>query len=71
MRFKQAKHTTKRDILIEKRENGMALKKLEFTPESGNVDTYDCCGHALNNITYGLNPMEKASLGIRTWKRHK
>ena len=31
----------KRDILSEKRESGMALKKLEFTPESGNVDTYD------------------------------
>ena len=31
----------KRDILSEKRESRMALKKLEFTPESGNVDT---CG---------------------------
>ena len=30
----------KRDILSEKRESGMALKKREFTPESGNVDTY-------------------------------
>ena len=30
----------KRDILSEKRESGMALKKLEFTPESGTVDTY-------------------------------
>ena len=27
-------------MLIEKRESGMALKKREFTPESGNVDTY-------------------------------
>ena len=31
----------KRDILSEKRESGMALKKREFTPESGTVDTYD------------------------------
>ena len=31
----------KRDILSEKRESGMALKKREFTPESGSVDTYD------------------------------
>ena len=30
----------KRDILSEKQESGMALKKLEFSPESGNVDTY-------------------------------
>ena len=30
----------KRDILSEKWESGMALKKREFTPESGNVDTY-------------------------------
>ena len=29
-----------RDILSEKRESGMALKKREFTPESGTVDTY-------------------------------
>ena len=27
--------------LSEKRENGMALKKRDFMPESGNVDTYD------------------------------
>ena len=33
-------HTKKRDILSEKRESGMAPKKREFTPESGNVDTY-------------------------------
>ena len=31
----------KRDFLSEKRESGMALKKREFTPESGTVDTYD------------------------------
>ena len=31
----------KRDILSEKRESGMALKKREFTPESGSVDTYE------------------------------
>ena len=30
----------KRDILSENRESGMALKKREFTPESGSVDTY-------------------------------
>ena len=31
----------KRDILSEKQESGMALTKLEFTPESGTVDTYE------------------------------
>ena len=31
----------KRVILSEKREGGMAHKRREFTPESGNVDTYD------------------------------
>ena len=30
----------KRDILSQKRESGMTLKKREFTPESGTVDTY-------------------------------
>ena len=30
----------KRDILSEKRESGIALKKRELTPESGTVDTY-------------------------------
>ena len=30
----------KQDILSEKRESGMALKKRKFTPESGNVDSY-------------------------------
>ena len=30
----------KRDILSEKRESGMVLKKREFTPESGSVDIY-------------------------------
>ena len=31
----------KRDIISEKRESGIALKKREFTPESGTVDTYE------------------------------
>ena len=31
----------KRDILSEKRESGMTIKKREFTPESGNVETYE------------------------------
>ena len=39
----------KREILSEKRESGMVLKKREFTPESGSVDTYvtslDDCGN--------------------------
>ena len=30
----------KRDILSKKRESGMTLKKREFRPESGTVDTY-------------------------------
>ena len=30
----------KRDISSEKRESGMGLKKREFTPECGSVDTY-------------------------------
>ena len=30
----------KRDFLSEKRESGMTLKKREFTPENGSVDTY-------------------------------
>ena len=39
--FFQTRNTKKkRDILSEKRESGMALKKREFTPESGSVDTY-------------------------------
>ena len=38
--FSNSKYAKKRDILIEKRESGMALKKGEFTPESGDVDTY-------------------------------
>ena len=38
--FSKSKYAKKRDILSEKRESGMALKKREFTPESGNVDTY-------------------------------
>ena len=31
----------KRDILSEKRESRMVLKKSEFTPESGSVDTFE------------------------------
>ena len=31
----------KRDFLSEKRESGKTLKKREFTPESGSVDTYE------------------------------
>ena len=31
----------KRYILSKKRESGMVLKKREFTPESGSVDTYE------------------------------
>ena len=34
-------HTQNWDILNEKRESEMALKMREFTPESGNVDTYE------------------------------
>ena len=30
----------KQDILSQERESGMTLKKREFTPESGTVDTY-------------------------------
>ena len=40
-RFFQLEIRKKRDILSEKRESGMTLKKREFTPESGNVDTYE------------------------------
>ena len=36
-----------------KRESGMALKKREFTPESGNVDTY------------GIHCIKKHSVQIR------
>ena len=32
----------KRDILSEKRESGMALKKRDFTPESGIVTPMHC-----------------------------
>ena len=39
MHFSNSKFAgKKRDISSEKRESGMALKKLEFTPESGNVE---------------------------------
>ena len=41
--FFQTRNTQKkRDFLSEKRESGMTLKKREFTPESGSVDTYAC-----------------------------
>ena len=37
--FSSSKYAKKkRDILSEKRESGMALKKREFTPESGTVE---------------------------------
>ena len=41
--FSSSKYATtkKRDILSEKLESGMGLKKREFTPESCNVDTYE------------------------------
>ena len=39
--FSNYKYEKKRDILSEKGESGMALKRREFTPESDNVDTYD------------------------------
>ena len=46
----------KRDILSEKRESGMALKKLEFTPESGTVDTYGYgCALTTSLILLDLN----------------
>ena len=35
----EIRNNKNRDILSEKRESGMALKKREFTPESGTVDT--------------------------------
>ena len=39
--FSNSKYAKKkRDILSEKQESGIALKKREFTPESGTVDTY-------------------------------
>ena len=38
--FSNSKYAKKRDILSEKRESGMALKKRELAPESGNTDTY-------------------------------
>ena len=42
MHFFPTRNTPKkRDILSEKRESGMALKKREFTAESGTVDTYE------------------------------
>ena len=39
--FSNSKYAKKkRDILSQKRESGMTLKKRKFTPESGTVDTY-------------------------------
>ena len=38
--FPNSKYAKKRDILSQKRESGMTLKKREFMPESGTVDTY-------------------------------
>ena len=39
--FSNSKYAKKkRDILSQKRESGMTLKKREFTPKSGTVDTY-------------------------------
>ena len=56
----------KRDILSEKRESGMALKKREFTPESGNVDTYEfsvrTCKSFLEQSTHCL----EADVNIET-----
>ena len=43
------KPAKKRDILTEMRENMMALGKLDFPSESGNVDTYDCRKTQLSN----------------------
>ena len=41
--FFQTRNTQKkREFLSEKRESEMTLKKREFTPESGSVDTYGC-----------------------------
>ena len=52
--FSNSKYAKKGDNLSEKRESGMALKKGEFTPGSGNVDTYvnamHCYSCNLGNI---------------------
>ena len=40
----------KRDILSEKRESGTTLKKREFTPESGTVDTYEIYDDQLHKL---------------------
>ena len=39
--FPNLKSAKKRDMLGDKQESGMVLKKRVFTPESGNVDTYE------------------------------
>ena len=46
----------KRDILSEKRESGMVLKKREFTPESGSVDTYVKVICYKSSLTMRLSP---------------
>ena len=40
--YSNSNYAKKRDFLSKKRESGKTLKKREFTPESGSVDTYDC-----------------------------
>ena len=53
----------KRDILTENRESGMALEKWDFTPESGNVDTYAIAQQ--NNKEYGKKGRRMgANMGI-------
>ena len=48
--FSNSNYAKKRDILSEKRESGMALKKRQFTSESGNVDTYDGGGSTTTHL---------------------
>ena len=50
----------KRDFLSEKRESGMTLKKREFTPESGSVDTYaKCIKDKANCIVHAYSTYQK------------
>ena len=56
--FSKSKYAKKRDILSEKQESGMAPKKREFTPESGNVDTY---GMITSFVEYPLDIWTAAS----------
>ena len=52
--FSNSKYAKKkRDIRSEKRECGVALKKREFTPESGTVDTY-----ATHSVAIGLQLLQ-------------